>query len=186
MTEFPAVNSARLLERFLRYVRVGTAADPNSTHYPSSPGQLELGRMLTQELRQLGATRVEHDEFGLVWGTIPATVHGSSPTILFNAHLDTSPEAPGEHVAPQVIENYTGGDIHLPQQQRIIRPADCPALDGLHGHCLITSDGSTLLGSDDKAGVAAIMELAQYLLEHPHLPHGEVRILFTCDEEIGR
>ncbi len=179
------INSERLLNRFLRYVRVDTTANPESNTYPSSPGQLELGRLLAVELRDMGAIHVEQDSNGLVWATIPATVAGAIPTVLFNAHLDTSPEAPGKDVRPQVIEAYTGGDIQL-CEGRIISVAACPALNELHGHCLITTDGSTLLGGDDKAGVAAIMELCQHLLENPYLPHGEVRVLFTCDEEIGR
>ncbi|MEZ6080063.1 MAG: M20/M25/M40 family metallo-hydrolase [Pirellulaceae bacterium] len=158
--------------------------------YPSSPGQMALGKLLADELRAMGASAVEHDAHGLVWGTIPASVpHGIGsdvPTVLFNAHLDTSPEAAGSNVRPQVIESYSGGDIPLLQDGQVITVAGSPDLQGLIGHCLITSDGSTLLGGDDKAGVAAIMELAQHLLENPHLPHGEVRVLFTCDEEIGQ
>jgi tripeptide aminopeptidase len=180
-----AINAQRLLDRFLRYVQVTTTADPDSTNYPSSPGQLELGRVLADELTEMGAAGVEHDEFGLVWATLPATSQ-AAPTILFNAHLDTSPEAPGHNVSPQVIESYAGGDISLPKDGRVIRVADCPAMENLIGHCIVTTDGTTLLGGDDKAGVAAIMELANFLLENPHIPHGAVRILFTCDEEIGR
>jgi tripeptide aminopeptidase len=107
------------------------------------------------------------------------------PTLLFNAHLDTSPEAPGEDVTPSVIESYPGGDIPLARDQRVIRVEDCPDLEKLQGHTLVTTDGTTLLGGDDKAGVAAIMEMANHLMEHPQIPHGPVRILFTCDEEIG-
>jgi tripeptide aminopeptidase len=186
----PAINTPRLLERFLRYVQIDTAANADSTDYPSSPGQQVLGKLLADELRSMGASDVEHDSHGLVWATIPASLphgmHTHVPTILFNAHLDTSPEAPSQHVRPQVIESYAGGDIPLPCNGRVITADNSPALLQLQGHCLITSDGSTLLGGDDKAGVAAIMELAQHLLEYPHLPHGTVRILFTCDEEIGR
>lgn len=190
MTTSTPIHSSRLLERFLRYVQIDTTANADSAEYPSSPGQIALGKMLTDELRTMGASEVEHDAHGLVWATIPANVPHeithSVPTVLFNAHLDTSPEAVGHGVRPQVIQAYAGGDIVLACDGRVITVADCPALQDLVGHCLITSDGSTLLGGDDKAGVAAIMELAQHLLEQPHLPHGEVRILFTCDEEIGR
>lgn len=186
MPHAPNIDSARLLERFLRYVRIDTTAQPDNSDYPSSHGQLELGQLLGQELKAMGAVDVEQDRHGLVWATVPATVPGSIPTVLFNAHLDTSPEAPGRDVRPQVIEAYQGGDIRLQHDERIITVADCPALAKMQGHCLITTDGTTLLGGDDKAGVAAIMELTQTLLEHPHLPHGEVRVLFTCDEEIGR
>lgn len=185
MTESFHINQSRLLERFLRYVRVGSAANPECTDYPSSPGQLELGKILVEDLLAIGLDDAHQDEHGLVWATVPASVEGDLPTILFNSHVDTSPEAPGESVTPQVIESYAGGDIELPTGGRVIRVDDCPALGGLHGHCLVTTDGSTLLGGDDKAGVASIVELASTLVENPHLPHGPVRILFTCDEEIG-
>lgn len=179
------INRDRLLDRFLKYVRVGTTADPNTNDYPSSRGQWLLGQMLVDQLREMGIEDALQDDHGLVWGTIPATVPGPVPTILFNAHLDTSPEAPGDHCKPQVIECYEGGDIPLLSGD-IIREQDTPELAKLLGHTLITTDGKTLLGGDDKAGVAAIMELAHHLMENPHLPHGPVRILFTCDEEIGR
>ena len=183
MSRFP-INSTRLLERFLRYVKIGTAADADSATYPSSSGQLELGRLLVEELNAMSAEDVHQDEHGLVWATIPATIPGPLPTILFNAHLDTSPEAPGDHVKPQVIECYAGGDIPL-SAGNAITTSNCPALLSMIGHCLVTTDGTTLLGGDDKAGVAAIMELAHHLIEYPSIPHGPIRILFTCDEEIG-
>ncbi|MEM8734430.1 MAG: peptidase T, partial [Planctomycetota bacterium] len=132
-----------------------------------------------------GLDDVHQDEHGLVWGTIPASVEGDLPTVLFNSHVDTSPEAPGDGVVPNVIDSYQGGDIPLSKDGRVIRVEDCPELAELEGHCLVTTDGSTLLGGDDKAGVACIMELAATLIENRHLPHGPVRILFTCDEEIG-
>jgi tripeptide aminopeptidase len=185
-----SLNAQRLLERFLRYVRMDTTANPDCLDYPSSPGQWELGRVLISELQAMGASQVEHDAHGLVWATVPANlpaaVQGHVPTLLFNAHLDTSPEAVGHGVSPQVIDGYRGGDIHLPRDGRVITLADSPELAHLTGHCLITTDGTTLLGGDDKAGVAVIMEIANYLLEQRHVPHGELRILFTCDEEIGR
>ncbi len=183
MSRFP-INSTRLLDRFLRYVKIGTAADADSETYPSSSGQLELGRLLVEELSAMSAEDVQQDEHGLVWATIPATIPGPLPTILFNAHLDTSPEAPGDHVNPQVIERYAGGDIPLPVGNAITT-SECPDLLTMTGHCLVTTDGTTLLGGDDKAGVAAIMELAHHLIEYPSIPHGPIRILFTCDEEIG-
>ncbi len=190
MTVACEINAARLLERFLRYVCIGTSADPKATCYPSSSGQLELGRLLVDELKEMGIADAHQDEHGLVWGEVPATVRGQSglgelPTVLFNAHLDTSPEAPGNHVHPSVIRDFAGGDIALAKDNRVIRVTDCPDLEHLVGHTLITTDGTTLLGGDDKAGVAAIMELANHLLEHPRIPHGPVRLLFTCDEEIG-
>lgn len=180
------MNFQRLLERFLRYVQVDTTAHTDATSYPSSPGQLELGRMLAQELEAMGLKSVEHDAFGLVWATIPATVDRATPVVAFNAHVDTSPETTGKNVRPQVIAEYAGGDIVLPADStKVIRVADNPELASLVGQTLITTDGTTLLGADDKSGVAVIMELANYLVENPQIPHGPVRILFTCDEEIG-
>ncbi len=175
----------RLLERFLEYVQIDTAADPNSDRYPSSPGQLTLGQLLLTQLRELGLTDAEQDEHGLVWAIIPSNVEGSCPTILLNAHLDTSPEAPGRDVRPRVIKAYDGGEILLEHGGAKITAEHCPDLAKLHGKTLIVTDGRTLLGGDDKAGVATIMELVACLIQHPEIPHGPVRILFTCDEEIG-
>lgn len=184
------VSRARLLDRFLRYVRIDTTANDATDTYPSSGGQLELGKMLIGELKVAGIADALQDEFGLVYATIPATLKtdlAAIPVIAFNAHLDTSPETTGANVAPQVIENYAGGDIPLPSREaRVIRVADSPELLQLVGKTIITTRGDTLLGADDKAGVAAIMELAVHLMEHPEIPHGPIRILFTCDEEIGR
>ncbi|XZE19950.1 peptidase T [Pirellulaceae bacterium SH449] len=177
------INRERLLERFLTYVRFGTAADPQSNTYPSSPGQLVLGKLLAEELLAMGATEVEHDAFGLVWATINPT-NLSAPAVLLNAHLDTSPEAPGEHCNPQVIKAYQGGPIHL-REGLVIDPVDSPELENLIGHTLVTTDGTTLLGADDKAGIAVIMEVAQSLLESPSAQIAPLRVLFTCDEEIG-
>jgi tripeptide aminopeptidase len=180
------MNPKRLLDRFLRYVQVDTTARTDARTYPSSPGQLELGRMLAQELHAMGLADVEHDEHGLVWATIPATVTHPAPVVAFNAHVDTSPETTGKNVRPQVIERYAGGDIVLPADPtKVIRVVENPELAALVGKTLVTTDGTTLLGSDDKSGVAVIMEFAQHLVENPHIPHGRIRILFTCDEEIG-
>lgn len=181
----PVIQPARLLQRFLKYVRVGTAADPESATYPSSPGQRVLATMLAEELRAMGAEQVELDANSLVWATVPATVPGPTPAVALVAHVDTSPEAPGDGVQPQVVDAYSGGDITLLSGDRI-RTASSPTLESLVGKTLITTDGRTLLGGDDKAGVAIILELAEMLIENPWLPHGPVRILFTCDEEIGR
>ncbi|TWT82037.1 Peptidase T [Planctomycetes bacterium CA13] len=179
------INRKRLLERFLRYVRIDTAADPSSDGYPSSDKQRTLAELLADELAAMSITDAHIDENALVWGTVPATNGGGSPTVALVAHVDTSPEAPSDSVSPQVIQAYQGGDISLPAGNAITL-AGCPALESLVGKTLITTDGRTLLGGDDKAGVAIIMELAQTLIENPHLQHGEVRVLFTCDEEIGR
>jgi tripeptide aminopeptidase len=143
--------------------------------------------LLVDELRQAGIADARQDEHGIVLATVPSTVDRDVPVVAFCAHLDTSPETSGAGVKPQVIENYPGGDILLPGAPgRVIRVAENPELAGLIGRTIITSDGTTLLGADDKAGVAAIMEAAQWLMEHPEIPHGRVRLVFTCDEEIGR
>ncbi|MFK8113572.1 MAG: peptidase T [Rubripirellula sp.] len=179
------INRQRLLERFLRYVRVGTAANPTSTAYPSSPEQRELGQILCRELADMTVSDAEIDAHALVWGTVPASDGGLSPTVALVAHMDTSPEAPADGVNPQVIESYAGGDITLLAGNQITVAAS-RELETLTGKTLVTTDGTTLLGGDDKAGVAIIMELAHTLIENPHLMHGPVRVLFTCDEEIGR
>ncbi|MCA9173897.1 MAG: peptidase T [Planctomycetales bacterium] len=179
----------RLLERFLKYVAVDTTAVESAATYPSSLGQRELGKMLVAELKAMGAADVRQDEHGLVWATVPASPGcEAAPVIAFNSHLDTSPETTGKDVCPHVIRNYAGGDIPLTMHHKVIRVADNPELEQLHGATLITTDGSTLLGADDKAGVAVIMEMAQRLLESRdgrERGHGTVRLLFTCDEEIG-
>ena len=185
-TDKKIVDRDRLLERFLEYVKIDTAADPNSSRYPSSSGQLLLGKRLLDQLREMGLADAEQDENGLVWATIPSNVEGACPTVLFNAHLDTSPEAPGANVQPRVIEAYQGGDIRLEHDGAIISTEQCPELATLVGKTLVVTDGRTLLGGDDKAGLATIMELASCLLAHPEIPHGPIRILFTCDEEIGQ
>lgn len=179
------INRQRLLDRFLRYVRVGTAADPEATAYPSTESQRELGRLIRDEMLAMTLEDTHQDDNALVWGTVPATNGGDSPTVALVAHLDTSPEAPSENVNPQVIDTYSGGDISLSHGQSIT-VASCPDLESLIGKTLVTTDGSTLLGGDDKAGAAIIMELAHTLIENPHLQHGSVRLLLTCDEEIGR
>ncbi len=175
----------RLLDRFLQYVRIGTTADPHSHRSPSSPGQMELGKLLVDQLKQMGIEHAHQDAHGLVWALIPSNVSTPCATVLFNAHLDTSPEAPGHEVHPKVIHAYSGGDIPLGTGESVIRVEQCPALKNLLGSTLITTDGTTLLGADDKAGVAVIMELAAMLMENPDLAHGPIQILFTCDEEIG-
>ncbi|MEQ8790999.1 MAG: peptidase T [Pirellulaceae bacterium] len=181
------MNSERLLARFLRYVRIDTTADDGVETYPSSPGQLELGKLLVAELHAMGLADARQDEHGLVHAVVPATISRDAPTVAFNAHVDTSPETTGKNVQPHVIRDYGGGDIPLPRDSsKVIRVAENPELNDLVGRTIITTDGTTLLGADDKAGVAVIMEMAAHLLEHPEIPHGDVRLLFTCDEEIGR
>lgn len=179
-------NHQRLLERFLRYVRVDTTAGDASRGYPSSPGQLELGRILVQELLAIGLADAEQSPFGIVMAMLPATCRRPAPVIAFNAHVDTSPETTGANVKPQVWPNYDGRDLELPgDRSKVIRVDANPELKDLLGHTLITSDGTTLLGADDKAGLAVIMEAVAWLAEHPEIEHGPVRVLFTCDEEIG-
>jgi tripeptide aminopeptidase len=178
----------RLLDRFLRYVAVDTTARENAGCYPSSPGQLELGRMLLDELRSMGVADAAQDEHGIVMGTIPANSGAAkgAAQIAFNAHLDTSPETTGKNVRPQVIRNYAGGDIALAgNRDRVIRVDEHPEMAALVGKTIVTTDGTTLLGADDKAGLAVIMEAAQRWMENDDLPRGPVRVLFTCDEEIG-
>lgn len=178
------VNSARLLERFLQYVRIDTMANGTTDAYPSSPGQIELGKLVANQLREMGASNVSQDEYGIVMATIPGNVK-NAPVIAFNAHFDTSPETTAAGVNPQIVEHFDGQDIPL-RNGLTISGATCPELSGLAGQTLITTDGSTLLGGDDKAGIAIIMEMANLLLENPEIQHGDVRVLFTCDEEIGR
>ncbi len=176
-----------LLDRFCRYVRINTQADEKSGTVPSSPGQLELGRMLKDELLAMGLRGATHDEHGIVLATIPATVARAAPTLAWIAHVDTSPETTGAHVKPVVHRNYDGGDLVLPgDPSKVLRVGDNPELAALVGKTIVTTDGTTLLGGDDKAGVAIIVEAASYLARHPEVAHGPVRVCFTCDEEIGR
>ncbi len=175
-----------LLDRFCRYVRIHTEAVENSGTYPSSPGQIDLGRMLLQELKELGLNDAKHSEFGIVTATIPATVAQQTPVIALLAHIDTSPETTGKNVKPIVHANYDGIDLVLPgDPSKMLRPEEFPELKACIGKTIITTDGTTLLGADNKSGIAVIMEAAAYLVAHPEVPHGPVRICFTCDEEIG-
>ncbi len=175
-----------LLDRFCRYVRIDTQADEAARTYPSSPGQLELGRLLAAELQKMGLRDAAQDEHGIVLATIPATRQPHGPPIAWIAHVDTSPETTGRGVKPIVHRTYGGGDLVLPgDPSKVIRVSANPELALLHGKTLVTTDGTTLLGADDKAGVAIIMEAAAYLAAHPEIPHGPIRVCFTCDEEIG-
>src|SRR5215210_4075833 len=179
------VPTPTLLDRFCRYVRVHTEAVEGAKTYPSSPGQLELGRMLLEELKALGLKDAKQSEHGIPTATIPANIAGK-PTTAWIAHVDTSPETTGKNVKPVVHPNYDGKDVVLPgDPSKVIRVADSPDLLACVGKTLITTDGTTLLGADNKAGVAVIMETAAYLAKHPEVPHGPIRVVFTCDEEIG-
>ncbi|MFH0981775.1 MAG: peptidase T [Planctomycetota bacterium] len=175
-----------LLNRFIRYVKMETTAVEDTTEYPSSPGQRELGLILTQELRALKLDEVSVDQHGIVMGTIPGNVK-KAPTIAWLSHMDTSPEYTAKNVKPIVHRNYDGKDIVLPgDKSKVIRVDETDGMAVLKGKTLITADGTTLLGADDKAGVATIVTAAAYLMANPQLKHGPVRILFTCDEEVGR
>jgi len=181
------IDPERLLQRFLRYVRVDTTADETAGVYPSSPGQLELGRMIADELRDIGLVNVEQNRYGIVTATLPGTTDHEAPAVALCAHLDTSPETTGKNVQPQVIRDYAGGDLVLSgDPQQVIRTADNPELGDLHGCTLVTTDGTTLLGGDDKAGLAVIVEAVAMLQQATDVVHAPLRICFTCDEEIGR
>jgi tripeptide aminopeptidase len=176
-----------LLDRFLRYVRIDTQAVEQTTAYPSSPGQLELGQMLVGELREMGLKDAEQDEHGIVTAMIPATSKRAAPVIALFAHMDTSPETSGKDVKPVVHQHYGGADIVLPgDSSKIIRPSEFPDLAAVIGKTVITTDGMTLLGADNKSGVAVVMETAKHLIQHPEIEHGPIRVCFTCDEEVGR
>jgi len=176
-----------VLDRFLKYVTIDTRADESSTSVPTTPGQLILVDLLARELRDLGLTDVERDANGYLFATIPSTVDRPCPTVGFIAHVDTSPEMSGKDVTPIVHRDWDGSDIVLPDDRTaILRVADWPELRDQVGHDIVTGSGTTLLGGDDKAGVAAIMAAAEYLVTHPSIPHGPIRLGFTPDEEIGR
>ena len=176
-----------VLERFLRYVSIDTRADESSTSVPSTPGQLVLQRLLADELRGLGLDRVTLDAHGYLMATVPATASGDGPPIGFIAHVDTSPEMDGANVKPIVHAAWDGSDIVLPDDPTaVLRAADDPVLARYIGHDIITASGTTLLGADDKAGIAIAIAAAEYLIAHPEIPHGPIRLGFTPDEEIGR
>lgn len=176
-----------LLDRFLRYVRIDTQSDEKSTTLPSTAKQLELSRLLEQECRDLGLSDVSIDEHGIVMATVPATVPHSAPMIVWNAHVDTSPEYSGTNVRPVVHHDYRGGDLVLPgDPSKVVKVSENPHLNELYGKTLVTTDGSTLLGSDDKAGIAIIMTAADRLMRDRSIPCGPVRVCFTVDEEVGR
>ena len=174
------------MDKFLRYVSVETTSDENSETHPSTQRQFDLLRMLRDELQAMGI-QAHLDEYGYVMASIPANTDKEIPAIGFIAHVDTSPDASGKDIKPQIVENYDGGDIVLNAEKNIVlRVAEFPEMRQYIGQTMITTDGTTLLGADDKAGVAEIMYAAQYMMEHPEFKHGEIKIGFTPDEEIGR
>ncbi|WIV19122.1 peptidase T [Paenibacillus polygoni] len=176
-----------LIKRLTSYVRVDTQSDENSETCPTTPGQLELGRKLVEELHSIGMQEISMDDNGYVMATLPSNTDHDVPVIGFLAHLDTATDFTGKNVNPQIIEQYDGGDITLNEEQQIIMSLkDFPELAGYKGHTLITTDGTTLLGADNKAGIAEIMTAMEYLITHPEIKHGKIRVAFTPDEEIGR
>ena len=175
-----------LKDRFLKYVSFDTQSDEMSETFPSTEKQKVLLKYLVEEMKSLGLTEVEMDEHSYAMGTIPATPgYEDRPAIGFIAHVDTSPDMSGANIKPQIIENYDGKDIRL-NENLMMTVKDFPELSAFKGHTLITTDGTTLLGADDKAGVAEIMTAAEYLMAHPEIKHGKIRIGFTPDEEVGR
>lgn len=176
-----------VLDRFLRYVVIDTQSDPASSAQPTTEKQKDLGRVLVQELLEIGLSDAHLDEYGYVYATIPANTDKSVPVICFCSHMDTAPDFTGKNVKPQMVKAYAGGDIQLPgDPNRVIRVSEHPELKNQIGNDIITTDGTTLLGADDKAGLAEIMAAAQVLVDNPGIKHGTIKILFTPDEEVGR
>lgn len=181
-----AIPVEEMVERFCRYVGIDTRSAEDSGTYPSTAGQLDLCRLLQSELAGMGAVDVELTEHGYVFATIPATTDREVPVVGLISHVDTSPEVSGTGVQPVIHRRYQGGEIVLPGDPgQVIRPGDNPALADCVGHDIISSDGTTLLGADNKAGVAEIMTAVAYLLAHPEIAHGTIRVAFTVDEEVG-
>jgi tripeptide aminopeptidase len=176
-----------IIERFTSYVKVDTQSDESNEACPSTPGQLTLANMLVDELKAIGMEEVTIDENGYVMATLPSNTEKDVPTIGFLAHVDTATDFTGKNVNPQLVENYDGNEIVLNEALKVIMsPKDFPSLPDYKGHTLITTDGTTLLGADNKAGVAEIMTAMAYLIKNPEIKHGKVRVAFTPDEEIGR
>jgi tripeptide aminopeptidase len=176
-----------VVERFLRYVKIDTQSDPVSSSYPSTEKQKNLGKILVEELKEMGVKDAKLDRFGYVYATIPSNTKKKVPVICFCSHMDTSPDCSGANVKPIIHKKYKGGNIVLPDdEEQVIRPDDHPDLKDQIGNDIITASGTTLLGADNKAGLAEIMDAANFLMTHPDVKHGTIKILFTPDEEIGR
>ncbi len=174
-------------ERFIRYAKIDTQSDPESPTCPSTEKQKNLSRLLVEELQAMGIRDAEMDEHGYVYATIESNTQKNVPVLCFCSHVDTAPDCSGTNVQPQVHRNYQGQDLILPKDTtQVIKVSEHPELKNQVGNDIITTDGTTLLGADDKAGVAEIMDAANYLMRHPEVKHGKIRILFTPDEEIGR
>lgn len=182
-----SITDFQVAERFMRYVQIDTESDPDSTSFPSTEKQKDLSRLLVEELQQLGVRDAHLDEYGYVYATIPSNTNKQVPVICFCSHVDTSPDCSGKDVKPLVHTNYQGQDIVLPDDPSVvIRYAEHPDLKNQIGNDVITASGTTLLGADDKAGVAEIMDAVRLWMAHPEIKHGEIKILFTPDEEVGR
>src|SRR5699024_399352 len=174
----------QIVDRFKRYIAVDTKSDEESDTCPSTEGQVELGKLLVEELKEMGMKDVRQDENGYVYASLKSNIDKDVPTVGFIAHLDTSPDLDGECVNPQIIK-YEGGDIKL-NEEYTMKVEEFPFLDDLVGQELMTTDGTTLLGADDKAGVTEIITDMKYLIDNPDIKHGDVKVAFTPDEEIGR
>lgn len=176
-----------IIERFTTYAKMDTQSNENNETTPSTPGQFELATLLVDELKEIGMTDVFVDDFGYVMATLPANTDKDVPTIGFLAHIDTATDFTGKNVNPQIIENFDGNDLRLNEALNVVLSSeDFPELPDYKGHTLITTDGTTLLGADNKAGIAEIMTAMDYLIKHPEVKHGNIRVAFTPDEEIGR
>ncbi len=174
-------------DRFIKYVQIDTQSDPNSTTNPSTEKQKNLGKILVEELQQMGISDAHLDEYGYVYATLESNSTKKVPVICYCSHMDTSPDCSGKDVKPLIHKNYQGQDIVLPaDSSQVLKPAEHPDLKNKIGHDIITANGTTLLGADNKAGVAEIMDAIHHLVKHPEIKHGRIRILFTPDEEIGR
>lgn len=182
------INKQELVDRFMRYVQVDTQSDPNSNAYPTTEKQKDLGKILFEELKQMGLSGVEMDEFGYVYATIPSNCDKKNiPVICFCSHVDTAPDCSGTNVKPLLHKNYDGSDIVLPDDNtQVLKRSVSAYLENHIGADIITASGNTLLGADDKSGVAVIMQAAQYLMSNPSVKHGTIKIVFTPDEEVGK
>jgi tripeptide aminopeptidase len=175
-----------IIDRFLKYTQYDTQSDPNTGLTPSTPGQMNFSRQLAEELKEIGLAEVELDENGYIMATLPSNIEEEVPVAGFIAHVDTSPDFSGKNISPRIVKDYDGGDIILNAENNIVlKPSEFPELKKYIGQTLITTDGNTLLGADDKAGIAAIVSAMEYLVRNPDIKHGKIRIGFTPDEEIG-
>ncbi|WKS99821.1 peptidase T [Gallibacterium salpingitidis] len=185
-TDFSVAMKGKLIERLTKYVQIHTTSDPKSATVPSTPQQWDLLRLLEQELIGMGLTEISLDDNGYLFATLPANIEQQVPVLGLLAHVDTAPDFNGENVRPQLVENYAGEEILLAGSGDLLSPKNFPNLLNLLGHTLMTTDGTSLLGADDKAGIAIILSAIEYLQAHPEIPHGKIRVGFTPDEEIGR